>query len=98
LPTIFSRFTTASFGDKRSPSENEDNSQQPEQLPTILVNGLWITAEKVNNRKIESGKSCSGTTFPENQIGYQLQHSGSAGNAEERKIPPAWVTAGFFKK
>ena len=26
---------------------------------------LWITAEKGNNRKIGSGKSCSGTTFPE---------------------------------
>ena len=36
--------------------------------------------------------------FLENQIGHQLQHSGSAGNAEERKIPPAWVTAGFFKR
>ena len=78
--------------------ENEDNSQQPEQLPTICWTKLWITAEKVNNRKIESGKSCSGTTFPENQIGHQLQHSGSAGKAEERKIPPAWVTDGFFKR
>ncbi|WP_419547573.1 hypothetical protein, partial [Parasutterella excrementihominis] len=39
LPTIF-RFATASFGDKRSPGENEDNSQQPEQLPTILLNQI----------------------------------------------------------
>ena len=53
LPTIFPRFTTASFEDKRSPSENEDNSQQSEQLPTILVNGLWITAERmIENPKI----------------------------------------------
>ena len=49
-------------------------------------------------KKVESKESCSGTTFLENQIGHQLQHSGSAGNAEERKIPPAWVTAGFFKR
>ena len=57
LPTIFPQFTTASFEDKRSPSENEDNSQQSEQLPTILVNGLWITAEgMIENSKIRIGE------------------------------------------
>lgn len=33
--------------------------------PQCCRTKLWITAEKVNIRKIESGKSCSGTTFPE---------------------------------
>ena len=47
----------ASFEDKRSPSENEDNSQQSEQLPTILVNGLWITAEgMIENPEIGIGE------------------------------------------
>ncbi len=99
LPRIFTWFTTASFGDKRSPRENEDNSQQPERLLTILWQpGLGITAEKDGNRKSDREKVVLEQLFLKNQIRNQLRHSVSAGNAEERKIPPAWVTAGFFKR
>ena len=51
LPTIF-RFATASFGDKRSPGENEDNSQQPEQLPTILLNQIMDNCWKSQQQEI----------------------------------------------
>ncbi len=40
------------------------SAEQSEQLPIILVNGLWITAEgMIENPKSESAKSFTGETF-----------------------------------